>query len=103
MPAANARVPPFSVVVQFACALIFVFGDIGFDRPGRFGLAFDHLLILAAVYLVALLLGIASSIKTRRRTLVAVQVGLLVALGAGLTAPMLRTYEPVGPTVIERR
>lgn len=33
-------------IMQCLIILVLYFGDIGFDKPGRFGLAFDHLLIL---------------------------------------------------------
>ncbi|KAA1257413.1 hypothetical protein LF1_52620 [Rubripirellula obstinata] len=40
------------------CALILMFGDIGFDKPGRFGLDFDHAILLIAISLLALLSGL---------------------------------------------
>jgi hypothetical protein len=37
---------------------VVVFGDVGFDKPGRFGLDFGHLLLLAAAE-AALLIALA--------------------------------------------
>jgi len=33
-------------ILQCLVVLVLYFGDIGFDKPGKFGLAFEHLLIL---------------------------------------------------------
>lgn len=36
------------------CAVVFAFGDIGFDRPGRFGLDFFHAIVLLGVSAIGL-------------------------------------------------
>lgn len=33
-------------VMQYLVVLVLYFGDIGFDKPGRFGLDFEHFLFL---------------------------------------------------------
>ena len=63
--------------VQILAALVVVFGDIGFDRPGRFGLDFGHLVyFLAPVWGVAALGGLVLSLRAGRRWLL-IQVLLL--------------------------
>ena len=62
---------------QLLAALVVVFGDIGFDRPGRFGLDFGHLVyFLAPVWCVATLGGLVLSLRAGRRWLL-IQVLLL--------------------------
>lgn len=46
-----------AMATQGAAVLVMVFGDIGFDHPGRFGLDFDDLAKLAIVYVFAALYG----------------------------------------------
>ena len=41
--------------------LIAMFGDIGFDHPGKYGLSFDHLIYLAIAYVVLSLEGLVAS------------------------------------------
>lgn len=38
-----------------------MFGDIGFDHPGKYGLSFDHLIYLAITYAVLSLAGLVAS------------------------------------------
>jgi hypothetical protein len=45
------------VAFQWLFLLVLAFGDIGFDHPGRFGLDFGHFLLIAGLYLVALVAG----------------------------------------------
>jgi hypothetical protein len=40
----------FAVAAQLLSVLVVAFGDIGFDRPGRYGLAFDDLVRLALLW-----------------------------------------------------
>jgi hypothetical protein len=37
------------IAVQFLCMLVLIFGDIGFDKPGRYGLHATHTLALLVV------------------------------------------------------
>ena len=41
--------------------MIAMFGDIGFDHPGKYGLSFDHLIFLAITYAVLSLAGLVAS------------------------------------------
>ncbi len=43
--------------IQVLGVAIVLFGDVGFDKPGRFGLDFGHLLLIAVVE-VALSIGL---------------------------------------------
>ena len=51
------------LALQLILLAIFVFGDIGFDFPGAFGLDYDHFVILAGIYGVLFVVGFVRSIK----------------------------------------
>ena len=57
------------IVVALFCQCVFLgmilFGDIGFDLPGRYGLDFGHLIWFAAGFGVSWLLGMITSIRKR--------------------------------------
>lgn len=44
-------------ILQWIIFFVIRFGDIGFDKPGRYGLDFDALFYLAIIYLCLLLFG----------------------------------------------
>ncbi len=52
--------------VQALCWLLILFGDIGFDKPGKYGLDFSALLPIGAVYLIALLSGVVLALLKKR-------------------------------------
>lgn len=53
---------------QLLAALVVVFGDIGFDRPGRFGLDFGHLVFfISPIWCAAALGGLVLSLRAGRR------------------------------------
>ena len=66
------------LALQFAFLAVLVFGDIGFDHPGRFGLSFNHGIIFIACYLTALVCGLLLSIKNRRWFFAAVHIAIPV-------------------------
>lgn len=45
-------------LLQLVSLSVLVFGDIGFDHPGQYGLDFVHGVILAAVYFISFLSGV---------------------------------------------
>jgi hypothetical protein len=62
---ANDRLVSLSMVAlifESALLALLVFGDIGFDHPGRFGLDFNALIVVRAAYALALLFGMTRSI-----------------------------------------
>lgn len=65
------------------CAAILMFGDIGFDKPGRFGLDFFHALVLIAISLICLVTGLiaAYSIRSARSVCLLVAGAFIVILG----------------------
>lgn len=68
---------PIAYGAQVLAVLVVVFGDIGFDRPGRFGLDFGHLvLFIAPAWCVAALGGLILSLRAGKRWLL-IQVLLL--------------------------
>jgi hypothetical protein len=54
------------LAVQALCWSIFLFGDIGFDRPGKYGLDYPALVVIGAVYAVALVSGIVLGVMKKR-------------------------------------
>lgn len=76
-----------AALLQLASMLVLVFGDIGFDKPGRFGLDFEHALWLGVVWLAAAGLGVVLACRMRRPGPAAIQgVLILLALGFWLLA-----------------
>lgn len=70
----------------FICAVI-VFGDVGFDHPGRFGLDFEHFLLLAGLQICLMLLSVVLAIWQRRGAFLAVPVIIvLLAVAAYMRA-----------------
>jgi hypothetical protein len=68
------------LAVQVVCGLVGVLVPFGFDHPSSWGLDFGHLLLLGALYLVALLAGLALAVKLRRFGMAAVQLALLAVI-----------------------
>lgn len=48
----------FSAIIEAAICFVVVFGDIGFDHPGRFGLDFEHFLLMMIVQLASVTPGL---------------------------------------------
>lgn len=86
--ATGQRTAVFSVAIAnaFICAVL-AFGDIGFDHPGRYGLDFDHLVLLVFCQSVLTLSWIWLAIKFEKLSLIwaipAVVLATLVALHYG--------------------
>jgi len=55
-----------ALAAQVLALLVLELGDIGFDRPGRFGLDYGHLLLLTAAWLVASCVGLGMAFRMRR-------------------------------------
>ena len=53
-------------VTQVLLMAVLIFGDIGFDRPGRFGMSFGHGILLSILYQIALVLGVVYSCIKRK-------------------------------------
>ena len=60
--------------VQALAVLVVMFGDIGFDKPGRFGLDFGDLLLIGCLWLVASITGLVTAGWMRRGGLVGLQL-----------------------------
>lgn len=69
-----------SFVVQLALLGVLIFGDIGFDHPGKYGLDFDNLVSLVAFYIASLLVGVVYAAYWRRWKLVSLQLATPVLL-----------------------
>lgn len=70
------------LALQVASVAVLVFGDIGFDHPGRFGLSFNHGIYFTVIYSVSLLLGFVFAIKKRSRKIATVQIAIPILLVA---------------------
>ena len=80
--------------VQAVCWSLFLFGDIGFDKPGKYGLDFSAFIIIGAVYLIALVSGVVVGFLKKRWFVSSIQ--LLPILGALLYIYVpYQTYDPV--------
>jgi len=92
-----------AIAAQVLIVAIVVFGDIGFDHPGRFGLDFGHLLLLGVLWLVSTVLGFVFARQTRRRGLLTIQGALLVAtaLGAWVAIQGSESPTPTKPALQE--
>lgn len=74
--------------LQVLALLVFVFGDIGFDHPGRFGLDSGHGLLLALLWFTASVAGFLFARATRRSGLLGLQWFVLcLTVGGGLLVP----------------
>ena len=71
-------------VLQCAVVLTLVFGDIGFDKPGRLGLDFDHFLILLFAQSCLVIVASTLAVRARRWRYLGVQFLLLVVTGLGI-------------------
>lgn len=75
--------------IQILLLAVLAFGDIGFDRPGRFGLSFGHGVAIAGLYLLMLLLGVACSIHEKRWGTSVPQILVPLVIAAVLFLPVL--------------
>jgi uncharacterized membrane protein YhaH (DUF805 family) len=71
-------------VLQFLVALTLYFGDIGFDKAGKFGLDFDHFLLLMLVQGCLFVAAASMIIRRKRWILFSVQFLLLAITTAGV-------------------
>ena len=53
-------------VAQVLLMVVLLFGDIGFDHPGRFGMSFGHGILLSVFYLISVGFGIVYSCIKRK-------------------------------------
>jgi hypothetical protein len=64
------------IVLQCVVIVVLQFGDIGFDKPGRFGLDYDDAIKLLVLYGALLVAGLCWAAVTRRWRLLALQLAL---------------------------
>lgn len=70
-------------IIQGLIVFVLLFGDIGFDKPGGFGLDFDSMVRLLAFYAVCLIAGLILAVRRKHWRLVAGQLLLPIAAYAG--------------------
>ena len=88
-------------ILQVIVIGVFRFGDVGFDKPGRYGLAFEHAIALAVIYLVSLAFG--AYLAYTRRDLYAGILQLCLLLGYLPFAYYKSVHEPVAPASEEHQ
>ncbi len=71
-------------IMQCLVILVLYFGDIGFDKPGRFGLAFDHFLILMFIQICLFVAAIVVIIRNKQWKFFGAQILLLVVTAMGV-------------------
>ena len=78
----------FWIVCFLQClgVLVLYFGDIGFDKAGRFGLDFDHFLALMLLQICLFIAAAILIVRSRRWSYFGVQLPLLVLTAAGILA-----------------
>jgi len=87
--ARSARQFRRSCLAQSALIVVLLFGDIGFDRPGRFGLDFGHLLLLIGVEAILVAWALRTAIRARSWTYLGIQALLLALAGMGASVRAL--------------
>ncbi|MFT4843086.1 MAG: hypothetical protein ACJAYX_003601 [Planctomycetota bacterium] len=104
-PARPTSLVPFLTViaVQVLAVVVIVFGDIGFDRPGRFGLDFGHGLLLVVLWFGASCAGFWLSLRVARPWALWLQglVFVLVVCGGVRAVCWPSSSDPVQPDAIE--
>jgi hypothetical protein len=75
------------LLLQAALAAVLCFGDIGFDKPGKYGLEFNAGVTLLLFYVVALLLGFVVATKLRRFWWLGVQLLPILCVGGYFLLP----------------
>ncbi len=71
-------------IMQCLVILVLYFGDIGFDKPGRFGLAFDHFLILMFIQVCLFIAAIVVIFRKKQWQFFGAQILLLVVTAMGV-------------------
>ena len=86
-----------ALTIQVLAVSVIIFGDIGFDRPGRFGLTFGHLLALLGLWFAATFAGFWLSWSRKWYSLFWLQCLVFSLLVCGGLATM---YRPVSREAI---
>lgn len=70
--------PGSAIFLAIECLLlaILVFGDVGFDRPGRYGLDFGDAILLVALYSGALICGVTYAVRRKQWRIAALQLAI---------------------------
>jgi hypothetical protein len=67
-------------VAQLLLLGVLIFGDIGFDHPGKYGLDYDDLIKLSFFYMACLLVGVVYAAFRRQWKLLFIQLATPVTL-----------------------
>lgn len=70
--------------VQCLIVLVLYFGDIGFDKPGRYGLDFDHFLFLMLLQGCLFAAAAIMIVRSRQWNYFGVQFVLFVVTAVGI-------------------
>lgn len=58
-----------TISTQLVVCLVLLFGDIGFDKRGRFGLDFDHLVFIGVFQLLLFVTGFVIATRSKEHSL----------------------------------
>ena len=72
------------IVIQLLGLAVLLFGDVGFDKAGRYGLDFDHALGIAAIEVIAFLAAVWLSVA--KKSWAPVSISALILIVGVLTA-----------------
>lgn len=81
------------MVCQLVLCGLLMFGDIGFDKAGRYGMDYDSGIIIVGLYGLVLLAGLIVAFGKKRWVLGCIQLVPILALIASLFLPEPR-YDP---------
>jgi len=77
----------FFLVLQCLFLLVLLFGDIGFDLRGRYGLSFNHFILFCSLYGVALIAGLSCTIADKSWKMTGVQILIPVFILIAISLP----------------
>ncbi len=56
------------LLIQCIIVIVILFGDIGFDHPGKYGLDFGHFILLAIGFIISFIWVIVEVIKKEKKS-----------------------------------
>lgn len=69
-------------ILQCLLVLVLYLGDIGFDKPGKYGLSFDHLLVLMFFLIALFVAAIVIICRNKQWKYLSAEFFLLIAAAA---------------------
>ena len=85
-----------ALLTQVVCGLLLLFGDVGFDKAGRYGLDVNVGVALGVLYLVGLSAGIAVTVLRRQHRWLGAQIMAPILMVSAVQVCRSRSYDPAG-------